>query len=173
MDRRRKQELDDLYKKYAKPLYYFLLRLSGSPSIAEDLVQETFIKATISLSIYKEEEAKAWLFKVSRFAYLDEWRKRKRWKWVSFLDTYQNDMVSPYGQPESELVKNEVKADIEAAIQLLPEIYRSVIYLREFEEFSYEELAQALELNLNQVKVTLYRARKKLKDMIEFSKEDD
>lgn len=80
MDDGRSNELDNLYRKYTKPLYYFLLKLSGSHQLAEDLVQETFVRATISLSFYQNEDVRAWLFKVARNAYLDEWRRRQRRK---------------------------------------------------------------------------------------------
>ncbi|MBP3040552.1 hypothetical protein J9303_13760 [Bacillaceae bacterium Marseille-Q3522] len=72
------QELDELYRHYAKPLYFYLLKFSGSPQMAEDLKQETFVRATISFSVHHQEKVKAWLFKVARNAYLDEWRKRMR-----------------------------------------------------------------------------------------------
>lgn len=84
MDYSRRNELDQLYRNYAKPLYYYLFKLSGSAQLAEDLTQKTFVRATVLLSSYKQEDVRAWLFKVARNAYLDEWRKRKRRKWVPF-----------------------------------------------------------------------------------------
>ncbi len=75
-------KLENLYKQYAKTLYFYLLRLSGSKQLAEDLTQETFVRATIHLNEYEGEEARAWLFKVARNAYLDEWRKQKRRKTI-------------------------------------------------------------------------------------------
>ncbi|THE12027.1 sigma-70 family RNA polymerase sigma factor [Bacillus timonensis] len=157
-------KLSNLYKQYAKPLYFYLLKLSGSAQLAEDLTQETFVRATISLHKYDGEEARAWLFKVARNAYLDEWRKQNRRKYIPFLSIFSSkeEMVSPYGIPEETLLKQEQHKQLEDLLSFLPEQYRSILYLREFEEFSYQEIMEALQLTEEQVKVTLYRARKRL-----------
>lgn len=169
MDDSRRNELENLYRKYTKPLYYFLLKLSGSPQLAEDLTQETFVRATISLSFYENEDVRAWLFKVARNAYLDEWRKRQRRKWVPFADYLfaKDEMASPYGLPEDEALQAETSDDLQQLMTFLPEQYRSILYLREVEMFSYQEIQEALDLSENQVKVTLHRARKKLAQMAE------
>ena len=109
MDNNKKEKLEEIYLKHAKSLYYYLYRLSGSSTTAEDLVQETFYKATISLAFYQDYEVKSWLFKVARHAYLDEWRKRKRWEWVPFIEAIhkRSDMLSPYEQPENYVTSKE------------------------------------------------------------------
>jgi RNA polymerase sigma factor (SigM family) len=163
LDRKRKAQLEDIYRQYAEGLYYYLLRLSGSSSIAEELVQETFYRATISLSFYKNEEVRGWLFRVARNAYLDEWRKRQRWKWVPFFEKEQ--IQSPYGLPEEEAVSKENTEELSDLLNLLPENYRTILYLREFAEFTYEELQETLEMSEAQVKVTLHRARKRLEQL--------
>ena len=169
-----KIKLDDIYRKYSKQLYYFLLQLSGSPYTAEDLVQETFLKATISLQFYKEEQVKAWLFKVARHAYLDLWRKNKRWDWIPFSDRIiqKKEMYSPYGLPEDEAITQELQKDMQKAFAYLPENYRTIIYMREVEGLTYEELAEVMDLNINQVKIILFRARQRLKDLIKKEQEN-
>lgn len=135
--------------------------------MAEELVQETFYRATLSLDLYENGQVKSWLFKVARHAYMDEWRKRKRWKWIPFYDYLSNsrDFVSPYGVPEEILIKREVINAVEDIMKLLPENYRTIIHLRECEQFSYEELSETMDLSLNQVKVNLYRARQRFKQI--------
>lgn len=178
MDYGRRDELDQLYRSYAKPLYYFLLKMSGSSHLAEDLTQETFVRATVSLSFYEQEDVRAWLFKVARNAYLDEWRKRQRRKWVPFADYLfsKNEMISPYGLPEEEVLLEEEKEDLLNLLGYLPEQYRTIIYLREYETFSYEEIQETLDMSESQVKVTLHRARKRLSLLAErkgWRKNDD
>ncbi|MFJ7733759.1 sigma-70 family RNA polymerase sigma factor [Lysinibacillus sp. NPDC097231] len=166
MDRQRKNELEQLYEKYAKSLYYFLLKMSGSVHIAEDLVQETFVRATISLSFYKEEDVRAWLFKVARNTYLDEWRKQKRRRTIPFAHLFWKDeLLSPYGLPEADILMQEVTEDIQSLFNFLPENYRMILYLREYEQFTYHELQEALDLSEGQVKVLLHRARKRLAEI--------
>jgi RNA polymerase sigma factor (SigM family) len=169
MDYGRRNELDKLYRKYTKPLYYFLLKLSGSHQLAEDLTQETFVRATVSLSFYQQEDVRAWLFKVARNAYLDEWRRRQRRKWVPFADYLFSDeeMVSPYGLPEDEAIKEETSSDLQELLSYLPEQYRTILHLREVEQFSYQEIGEALDLSESQVKVTIHRARKRLAQIAE------
>lgn len=165
----RTQKLEDVYKKYAKPLYFFLLKLCGSTELAEDLTQETFVRATIHLHRYEGEEVRAWLFKVARNTYIDEWRKQKRTRFISkyLLFTAKEEMISPYGIPDHELLNQELNQQIVELLQCLPEQYRSIIYLREVERFSYKEIMEALTLSEDQVKVTLHRARKRLMSLAE------
>ncbi len=160
--------LEELYRHYAKPLYLYLLKLSGSPPLAEDLTQETFVRATISLHTYEGEEARAWLFKVARNVYLDEWRKRKKRQdsWLGAI-WRQQEMLSPEGQPEAQVLQLEQADEVSALLAFLPEQYRTILYLREYEQFTYEEIAEAMQVSLDQVKVTLYRARKRYQQLAE------
>lgn len=165
----RKQKLEDLYKKYAKPLYFYLLKLCGSKAQAEDLTQETFVRATIHLHKYEEEEARAWLFMVARNTYIDEWRRQKRKRYLLKLPlfTAKEEMISPYGLPENEWLDKELSQQLYDLLKYLPEQYRTIIYLREIEDFSYKEIMETLQLTENQVKVTLHRARKRLAGIAE------
>lgn len=158
-------DLEHIYLAFAKPLYFYLLKLTGSHFIAEELVQETFYRATLSLDLYEEQQVKSWLFKVARHAYLDEWRKNKRWQWIPFYE--QPEMNSPDGVPEERIINKELRKEVTDVMQLLPENYRTILYLREYKQFTYDELAQTMDLSLNQVKVTLYRARERFKQLSE------
>ncbi|WP_456273050.1 sigma-70 family RNA polymerase sigma factor [Bacillus sp. AK031] len=165
----KKRNLEGVYRKYAEQLFYFLVKLSGSKETAEDLVQETFIRATVSLEFSKTDNAKAWLFKVARNVYLDEWRKRKRrerWPFLSRL-MKEKELLSPYGLPEEEALKKSTIVEMNELLKHLPEKHRTILYLREYAEFSYKELQGALDLTDAQVKTELYRARKKLRELYE------
>lgn len=157
-------QLEDIYKLYSKSLYYFLWKMSGSAHMAEDLMQETFVRATISLHTYDGEEARAWLFKVARNIYIDEWRKRKRRQAIPLLNLFYSpeEMISPYGLPEETILRQETSGDLAELLGFLPEQYRSILYLREVEQFTYAEIQETMGLTEDQVKVNLYRARKKL-----------
>ena len=71
-------------------------------------------------------------------------------------------MVSPYVLPEEELMQQEQTEELDDLLRFLPEQYRSILYLREYQSFSYQEIMETLQLSEEQVKVTLYRARKRL-----------
>lgn len=169
MKKDRQEDLETIYLAFAEPPYYFLPKLTGSHLVAEDLVQETFYRATLSLDLYENQQVKSWLFKVARHAYMDEWRKRKRWKWVPFYDSLSNstDFQSPYGIPDDTLSAKESIKDVDDVMKRLPESYRSILHLREYQQFSYEEISETLDLSLDQVKVNLYRARQRFKQLSE------
>ena len=94
-------DLESIYLAFADPLYFYLLKLTGSATVAEELVQETFYRATLSLDLYEGGQIKSWLFKVARNAYMDEWRKKKRWQCVTFYDylSHAPEIESTYGVP--------------------------------------------------------------------------
>lgn len=171
----RNQKLEHLYRQYAKPLYFYLYKLCGSKEVAEDLTQETFVRATIHLHLYDGTEPRAWLYKVARNTYIDEWRKQTRRKnlLLRWLMPNKGEMISPYGIPEEELVMKELQMELVDLMAYLPENYRSILYLREIEQFSYQEIMATLQLSEDQVKVTLYRARKKLTDLAQKKGWDD
>lgn len=171
MTKEKEDELETVYVNFAKPLYYYLLKLTGSAHMAEELVQETFYRASLSLDLYDDGQVKAWLFKVARNAYLDEWRKRKRWNWVPFYDSLTNSeaFISPYGVPEDEWQTKNRSESVEQVLSLLPENYRSILYLRAYEQCSYEEIGDVLELSPTQVKVRLHRARRRFKQLADQS----
>lgn len=163
-----KESLDALYRQYMKSLYYYLFKMCGNAEMAEDLVQETFVRATISLQAADRKSAKAWLFQVARNTYLDEWRKQQRRKNNPLFQWFlkPKEMVSPYGEPEKELLANEHEQLLEARIQQLPENYRTVYILREYEQFTYEEISNLLNISPENVKILLHRARKKLNETL-------
>ncbi|RIW36135.1 sigma-70 family RNA polymerase sigma factor [Bacillus salacetis] len=163
----KRQNLDTLYRRYAEQLFYYLIKLTGSRETAEDLVQETFIRATVALEFSQTDNAKAWLYKVARNVYLDEWRKRKRRERIPFLSKLKKgkDMISPYGLPEEEAIKRSSAAEMDELLSHLPETQRTLLYLREYEQFSYKELQSALDLSESQVKSELHRARKRVREI--------
>lgn len=89
------------------------------------MTQETFVRATIFLHKYEGEEARAWLFKVSRNAYLDEWRKQQRRQTLPFLPTRstKQDMNNPYGLPEESMLTKELVQELKDLLAFLPENY--------------------------------------------------
>ncbi|RKD25879.1 RNA polymerase [Ammoniphilus oxalaticus] len=167
--KKRSLQLEQLYKQYAKSLYYYLVKLGGSTHLAEDLTQETFVRATIHLHTYDGEHARAWLFRVARNVYLDEWRKQKRRQTIPLISILapKAEMISPYGLPEESMLAREQTEQIVDLLSYLSEQYRSILYLREYEQFSYKEIMDAMLLTENQVKVTLHRARKRLAQLAE------
>ena len=165
----KKETLDALYRQHMKALYYYLYKMCGNAQLAEDLVQETFVRATISLNTANENSAKSWLFQVARNAYLDEWRKQERRRNNPLFQLFlkPKKLYSPYGVPEEELLNTHHETILHSLLQQLPEHYRTVYLLREEHQMSYYEMSEMLQLSEQQVKVMLHRARKKLKIIVQ------
>jgi len=159
-----------LLKKYRGTIFSLVYRMVKSKDEAEDLVQETFIKAFSALSSFNDEYAfSTWLFKIASNNCIDYLRK-KRLQTLSIdkpVESKDGQIVKEYPDPietpEKRLIAHEKTSIIDIAIDSLPKKYRMVIIMRHKEEKSYEEIADELNLPLGTVKARIFRAREKLK----------
>ena len=147
-------------------LYRMALRLSGDPMQAEDLVQETMLKAHRAWGQYKPgTNARAWLLTILRNTFINEYRRRKREPIPVDLEA-----VEPYAiyrdveqlDPEGNFFAQIVDARVLDAIDRLPPDFREVLALSDMESLSYAEIAEALEIPVGTVKSRLFRARRQL-----------
>jgi len=167
----------ELIRRYERPVFSLVLRMVRDRQLAEDLSQETFIKALNAIASYRPEyKFSSWIFKIANNAAIDHLRRRE----LNTLSidgspnaTSAEDIEATALQvgdkaetPLAELEARELGTAIEKAIgQLRPE-YRSCIMLRHVEGLAYEEIAQLLDLPLGTVKTYIHRARHELRDML-------
>lgn len=143
---------------YADAVFRFLMKNLGNRTDAEDLVQITFEKVWINRNKVDPISAKSYLFKVAYNSMIDLIRKNKR---VSL----KADMAE--NQQSTEIKRSfELKEVIEKALTTLSQVQKSVLMLRDYEGYSYSEIAELMKLSESQVKVYIYRARKKMKQYI-------
>ncbi len=164
---------DQLMSLYHDAVFNIILRMVHNRQEAEDLTQETFIKAYHSIGSFNEDYAfSTWLFKIATNHCIDFFRKRKL---VTFsMDEpikYKDEEISfEYATKdpdvEKSMVANEKSRIIRQAIEKLPDKYRMAIILRHHEEKSYEEIAEILDLPLGTVKARIFRAREMLKKIL-------
>ncbi len=151
--------IEELYRQYRAPLLRYLQQLCGAPEQAEELVQETFIKAYTGLLTFRGECSVAtWLFRIARNLYLNSLRRPS----ATRIDTDELLAIpdaSSYGDPVQRAVAGERRDLIGLALAQLPEQQRSVLLLRDAEGLAYIEIADVLGISLAAVKVTLFRAR--------------
>jgi RNA polymerase sigma-70 factor (ECF subfamily) len=154
-----------LFQNHQNPLYRYLHRMSGSKEVAEELLQETFYRAMLSLRAEDAEYIRAWLYRVARNLYIDWLRKQKAEQ--TMIERAESHYLGVSGSyvPEEELARSEQRERVRRLLLRLPERMRTILYLREMEEFTYEELAHTMQLNLNTLKVTLHRAREKFREL--------
>jgi RNA polymerase sigma-70 factor (ECF subfamily) len=167
----------ELIRRYERPVFSLILRMVRDRQLAEDLSQETFIKALNAIATYRPEfKFSSWIFKIANNAAIDQLRRRS----VQTLsldgapnattpDEIEATVLQVGDRSESALAAIEARelgSSIERAIgQLRPE-YRSCILLRHVEGLAYEEIAQLLDLPLGTVKTYIHRARHELRDAL-------
>jgi len=160
------KSIKDLYQEFQQPIYRYLLRLSGSHQAAEDLTQETFYQAVMSIYRFKgNSKASTWLYKIARNTYLNE--KKHQIKTIKLEQKMESQVENYYaGQPtpDKSFEKKLIAEKVHHALQLLPEHYRTVILLREYEELSHAEISKVINKTPASSKVLLYRAKQKFKE---------
>ncbi len=147
-------------------LYRVALRLTANPSDADDLVQETMLKAFRAWDQYeKGTNAKGWLLTILRHAFINEYRRRTRHPENVDLDTIEPFAV--FGEiqdedPQGAFFDKIVDDEVLKAIDQLPETFRETLVLSDVEGMSYQEIAKILEIPVGTVKSRLFRARQAL-----------
>lgn len=169
-----------LLSKYKDAIYFMLLKMVNNKSDAEDLTIEAFGKAFKNLHQYSPSYAfSTWLFKIASNNCIDFLRKKKGVH-VSIennQDTNENEQTvklkSKDPDPEEKLIRIQKAILLRRIVHKLKPRYRTLVELRYFREYSYEEIAKELDLPLGTVKAQLFRAREMLFKMIESTEIDD
>lgn len=151
--------LEELYHNYRSAVQRYLYDLCGSVDTAEELTQETFVRATVGLVGFRGECSVAtWLFRIARNVYLNSTRKPSAAK----IDTDEFLSIpdrAPSYDPVQQYAASEQRDLIGMALAQLPEKQRSILLLRDREGLAYIEIADVLGISLPAVKVSLFRAR--------------
>jgi RNA polymerase sigma-70 factor (ECF subfamily) len=161
---------------YLDSLYNTALRLTRNPQDAEDLVQETYLKAYRSFDQFEPgTNLKAWLFKILKNSFINEYRRRQNEpnsEDLSLLDFGTESTVDTSSwtastlTPEEQALALTLDQDVQLALEQLPEEYRMVLLLADLEDFSYKEIAEILDIPIGTVMSRLYRARKQLESAL-------
>ncbi len=165
-----------LIKRYLKPVFNFAYRLAGNSHDAEDVTQESFLKAWHKLKKYqRDKNFKPWLFSIVHNTAIDTLRKKKDFVFSDFeTDTGENpiiDSIIDQGPlPDELFIKTENKKLTDTLFTQLAPIYKEVLMLRYNNDFTFEEVAETLGKPLHTVKSQHRRAIIKLKEMLK--KED-
>jgi len=146
-------------------LFRFAFRLLGSSEEAKDVVQEVFIKVWNGREQMDEiQNMEAWCMRITKNLSLDRLRSKQRKATDPIEESFdiQNESLSPLETTELTESMNQINTFIAA----LPEKQRQVIHLRDIEGYSYNEICDILEIDMNQVKVSLFRARNAVREKL-------
>ncbi|MGA3134501.1 MAG: sigma-70 family RNA polymerase sigma factor [Terracidiphilus sp.] len=149
-------DFTSLYESFAADVFRFALYLCGNPSDAEDITSETFVRAWTSQEEIRTETVKGYLFTIARNLFLKQARAASRN--VELDENLRDSQPSAYDRVQQ---RAEAAAVLEA-MQGLPAIDRAALIMRTFDELSYREIAQVLEITETAAKVKVHRARASL-----------
>src|SRR5215475_8418669 len=176
-----------LIAQYHQPLYSLIARSLTDPSEAADITQEVFIKVFRSIrGFHGESSLRTWLYRIA----LHEASNQRRW-WSrhkkqeltidSALESADSGeegislaatLADTGGSPFDHAAQGELRARVEEALRQIPEVFRTVVVLREIEGFSYEEIAEILNVNIGTVKSRLTRGRSALRALLVAAKKN-
>lgn len=139
-------------------LYRYAYRLAGAAAEAEDLTQEAFCKAQLQMTQLRDQgRAKAWLFSILRNAYLHRARSQRQHRQVSL------DSVGDLPEPLPEALPEVEPERLQEALNELPEVFRTPVILYYFDDFTYRDIAEQMDLPIGTVMSRLARAKAYLK----------
>ncbi len=149
---------NELLRRYQKPVLNFAYRLLGDATEAEDVAQETFVRAYRHIGDYdSRQKFSTWLFAIAHHACLDHLRSRKRRPEISLENAPDPSITS------REVERNEMGMLIAAAVAKLPEDQRTALVLAEYHGMSYAEIAAVMRCSEKSVESRLYRAKQTLR----------
>ena len=160
---------EKLVIEYEKSVYNIALRMTGNSEDASDMTQEAFIKAYNSLQSFRgDSKFSVWLYRIATNVCLDFLRSRSRKPTVSLSvednegEEVQLDVADESQSPELLLDRQMTRESVRRGLDTLSPEYRQILLLREIQGLSYDEISQALGLEVGTVKSRIFRARKKL-----------
>ena len=154
---------------YQTPVYNLAYRMLGSAAEAEDAAQEAFLRAYIHLSSYDlQRPFSTWLFSITSHYCIDQLRRR-RTTWLPLEEEFSLPVrfASANPGPEAAATRREQQDQVQQLLDVLSPTDRAAITLHYWYDYSYQEIAQTLDLTVSAVKSRLYRARRALAETVE------
>ena len=168
-----RERFEVLVGEHLDGLFGAALRMTRNRVRAEDLLQETFLRAWRSFHTFKPgTNVRAWLYRILMNAYIDGYRKSEREpevvdqedvdEFYLYSKVHESDDFRRAGNPEEVLLNSLMDADVKGALDSLPEAFRNVVVLADIEGFSYKEIADILSIPIGTVMSRLHRGRRQL-----------
>ncbi|MFD1019547.1 sigma-70 family RNA polymerase sigma factor [Thalassobacillus hwangdonensis] len=155
-------DINQLYKLYINDVYRYLLSLCREQSLAEDLTQDTFMKAYGALEKSPPNSMKAWLLKIAYHTFIDYARRSKKMD-IEEPDYFTN--IQTDTSAEEEVQKKIDKEELYQKLDQLKELQKQAIILCDLRDYSLKQAAATLSLNENTLKTHIFRGRAKLKQL--------
>ena len=166
-----KELLEELYHRYGQEIYRYLYAICRNRLMAEDIMQDVFCKALISLPS-SHINARAWLYMVGRNLLFNEMKKQKRWVYSEDLETRTADKIGGSGgisggNPEEQTIKKEESEILRQALLSLDIRKREILILSYFEHFTLKEAAAIMGISYENARILSMRAKHELRRIME------
>jgi RNA polymerase sigma-70 factor (ECF subfamily) len=173
----------DQAMEFMPSLYTAALRMTRSPADAEDLVQETYLKAYRAFHTYQQgTNLKAWLYRILTNTFINSYRSKKRKPEITEIEDVEDlylyrrlgglEAAAAGRSAEEEVLDHITDSEVKAALESLPEQFRMAVLLADVEGFAYKEIAEILNIPIGTVMSRLHRGRRALqKTLFEFGME--
>lgn len=168
----REQLFERLLSQTHRQAFHIALRLSGNRSDAEDLVQETFVRAFRFFHRYDETlPFSSWLYRIMMNAHIDEVRRRGKLRASSLDEPHPEtgttwDVPDESSSPERLMLSDEMEAEVQEGLMNMTADFRMAVLLADLEGLSYEEIAQVMATSIGTVRSRIHRGRKQLRNYL-------
>ena len=156
---------EDVAQRYGRKISNFAYRLTGNPDDAADLVQEVLLRVRKGLNNYTPGSFEGWLWRITRNAFLDDVRKKKR-RPTSPLPDDDRAVLGATPSPDEVLASVRLSDDVQAALLKVPMEFRECVVLCDVVGLSYEEIASAIDAPVGTVRSRIHRGRKQLRGLL-------
>lgn len=161
-----RQAFTELMRRYQNRVYWVARRIVGSHDAADDIVQETFIKAFFGLGDFRGSSSfYTWLYRIAVNLSLNAVRKNQVVKYLRQSEIVNRLFPAP-DSPDRLVEQQELESQLDKAVASLPEKQRAVFVMRYYEGMSYEEISQVLKTSIGGLKANYFHALKKVQDHV-------
>ena len=157
---------EEVARVYGRKIYNFAYRLTGNPDDAHDLVQEVLLRVRRGLASYQPGSFEGWLWRITRNAFLDEIRKRKRRPTSPLPEEIDRWDAASSDPADVEYERITLGDDVQKALLELPVEFRESVILCDVVGLSYEEIAQAASVPIGTVRSRIHRGRKMMRELL-------
>jgi RNA polymerase sigma-70 factor (ECF subfamily) len=160
----RRQAFTALMRRYQERVYWVARRIVGSHDDADDIVQETFVKAYLALGEFRGDSSFfTWIYRIAVNLSLNALRKRQVLNYLHESDLLSRILPSPE-DPGKDLENSEIESALQRAVATLPEKQKAVFVMRYFDEMTYEEIGRVLKTSVGGLKANYFHALRKVRE---------